>query len=122
MAALLLMAAMGVTVRTVGWVARERRGADRRTWAVQEASNVMERLTAEPFGRVTTARARELAAASAAARVLPGASWEVEVADEPDTPVPTRRVSLRLRWTDRSGGLDAPVRLTAWVFGRGGPS
>src|SRR5437660_1076339 len=52
-AVIVVMTAMGVTVRVLGWNARERRAADRREWAVQAASNILERVSAEPFDRVT---------------------------------------------------------------------
>ena len=116
---LVLVAAMGISVRVVGWVGAERRSADRRQWALQEVANVMERVSAEPFDRVTPAKARAIASGSDAAGRLPGGSWEVAVDDERDSPVPARRVSVRLRWKDRSGGWEAPARLTAWVFRRG---
>lgn len=115
---LVLMAAMGISVRVLGWVATERRAADRRQWALQEVANVMERATAEPFDRLSPAKVRAIAADSEAARRLPDGSWEVAVDDEPDAPAPAKRVSVRLRWKERSGGWDAPARLTAWVFGR----
>jgi hypothetical protein len=118
-AALLLMAAMSITVKALGWVARERRSADRRQWAAQEVSNVMEQLTAEPFEKLNTARAREITLASKAERVLPGASWQVEIVNEARPDFPGKRLSLLLRWKDRVGEWGAPVRLTSWVFGRG---
>ena len=120
LATVALMAAMGVTVKAVGWVARERRAADRRSWALNAASNVLERVGGEPFEGVTPDRVRAIAEAAGAAGVLPEAAWDVEVADDPGSPtVAGRRVSVRLRWKDRSGDWTGPVRLTSWVY-RGG--
>lgn len=116
---LVVMAAMGVSVKVLGWVATERRAADRRDWALQTVSNVLERVTSGPFDRATAGEVKALAAATAAGRSLPGAAWEVAVEDEPGAPAPARRVSLQLRWNERAGGLGAPVRLTAWVYRRG---
>ncbi len=116
-----VMAAMGVTVKVLGWVATERRAADRRDWAVQTVSNVMERVSSGPFDRVTPEAVKAVAAATSADRALPGAVWGVTVEDEPGGPAPARRVALQLRWKERSGGLSLPVRLTAWVY-RKGPS
>jgi hypothetical protein len=113
------MAAMGVSVRVLGWIGTERRAADRRLWATQALSNLAERVSAEPFGRVAPARAKELASEAHADRVLPEAEWSIDVADEP-RPVPARRVALLLRWKERSGGWDGPARLTFWVYRAGG--
>jgi hypothetical protein len=122
MSVLVLLAAMNVTVKVLGWVGTERRGADRRQWAVQAASNVLERVAAGPFDRVTPDNVKAITARTDASRVLPGPAWEVEVDDEPGSPVPARRVSVRLRWKERSGEWGAPVRLSAWVFRRGAGS
>jgi hypothetical protein len=119
MAVVLLLAAMTVVVKALGWVGTQRRESDRRLFAVQEVSNVMERLAAEPYERVTAARARELAAGGLEPGTLPGSEWQAEVADEPGGPAPSKRVTLRLRWRVGSGEWGAPVRLTSWIY-RGG--
>jgi hypothetical protein len=119
---LLLLAAMNITVKVLGWVGSERRAADRRQWALQEVSNLLERLSAEPFERVSVARAKELTDESHAGRTLPDAAWEVGVIDESASPVKCKRVTAVLRWKDRSGGWDGPVCLTSWVYrGRKSP-
>ena len=43
---------------------------------------------------------------------------------EPDGKVvpPMRRIAVEVRWRGREGEAEAPVRLTAWVARRGGPS
>ncbi len=116
-AGLLLGAAMVMTVKMLGWVATERRSAERRGWAIQEAANVMEHLTALPFDRLSTKAARAAAKLSApAANLLPEGRIEVEVRD--DTPM--KRIHLAVRWKGTSGQMEAPVRLTAWVARKGG--
>jgi hypothetical protein len=116
MAVVLLLAAMTLAMKLVVGVALEQRGADRRMWALQTASNLAERIAAEPFAKLTTERARALAATASADRVLPGAEWTVDVADAGGPAPPGKRVTLRLRWKDRSGEWTAPVHLTSWVF------
>jgi Tfp pilus assembly protein PilV len=117
MSVLILIAAMSLALKLVAWVAAERRTADRRLWAVQEVSNVMERLTSEPFDKVTTEKAKALVEEAGAPRVLPGANWSVEVVEQAAGPeTPGKRVALQLRWKTRSGEWDAPVRLSAWVY------
>lgn len=116
MAILLVLVAMTLLVRGLALAGAERRVADRRLWAVEAASNVLERIAAEPFEGLTADAARALAAGAQADRVLPGAEWEVAVDADRGAPVPAKRVALKLRWKDRSGGFVAPVRLTAWVY------
>jgi prepilin-type N-terminal cleavage/methylation domain-containing protein len=116
MALLVLSVAMILLVKLVTWTGLERREARRRTLAVQEVSNVMERLSLEPFDEVTAARARAIAQERSAEDALPGASWDVDVVDQPDPSAPARRVSLRLRWKHASGDTDKPVELTAWIY------
>ncbi len=118
-AVVLLLAAMNLTVKMLGWVAAERRGVDRRHWAIQSVANVMERVTAEPFDRVTVETARSIASRSGAATVLPGAEWSIAVDDDRDAPIPARRVSINLRWKERAVGWEAPVRVSSWVFDKG---
>ena len=52
------MIAMTLTVKVLGWVGTEHRAWDRRQWAAQEASNLMEQATARPFDVGHHGRAR----------------------------------------------------------------
>jgi type II secretory pathway pseudopilin PulG len=116
-AAVMLAIAMGLTVQVVAWVAAERRASERRRCAVQEVANLMERVTAQTH--LTPEAARAFLLSEPARGLLPGAELSVSVEE---VPAGSRRVSLRLRWKDRAGDWDAPVRLTSWVGRRnGGP-
>lgn len=123
MSAVMLVIAMSLIARVVGWTAADRRNLDRRHWAVQEAANLMERLTARPFDSLTADSVKDAALSPEAARTLPDATLEVEVADhDPAGGDDSKRITLRLRWRARSGEWDAPVRLASWVHRReGGP-
>ena len=121
-ALLLLMVAMNLMVKVLGVVGSERRAADRRLWAVETASNVLERVSSEPFDSITVDAVRAVADQSGASQVLPGAVWEVSVDDDKESKAPARKVSLRLRWKERSGEWGAAVRLSAWVYRGRGPS
>ncbi|WP_250846990.1 hypothetical protein [Aquisphaera insulae] len=117
MSAAMFMIAMFLIVKVMGWVAAERRGAERREWAVQEASNLLETFTARPFESVTSEAASRVALSTHARGVLPGAELKAEVVADGAAGGPgSKRVSLVLRWRDRSGGWAAPVRLTTWLF------
>ncbi len=58
MSTVLLVIIMGMTVKVLGWVALERRAAERREQAVVEVANLMERLAAHPYDEVTPELAR----------------------------------------------------------------
>ncbi len=118
MSSVMLMIAMALTVKVLGWVGVERRAWDRRQWATQEVSNLMEKVTSRPFEEVSTANLKDLAISPHAQALLPGAELAAEVAEHDPAGGPgSKRVSIRLRWHNRSGEWDAPVRLTSWIYG-----
>ncbi len=113
---IMMMVAMGLTVKVLGQAGQQRRSADQRQRAVLVVANIMERITAEPFDGVTAERARRLSLSPGSSAALPGAELAVEVNDE--TPAPgrsARRIAVRLRWKGRSGEWEAPVRLITWI-------
>jgi len=117
-----LLSAMTVVVKLLGWVGLERREADRRSWAVQEVANVMERLTARPFDEITAEQAGRLTLSPSARQSLPEAELAVGVAeDQPGAGRSAKRIAVRLRWRGRAGEWEAPVRLTTWIE-RGRPA
>ena len=121
MSSVLLMIAMGITVKVLGWTGVERRSWDRRQWAAQEISNLMEKATSRPFEDVTSASLKGLEISPQARALLPGAELAAEVAENDPAGGPgSKRVAIRLRWHNRSGEWDAPVRLTSWIY-RGRP-
>jgi Tfp pilus assembly protein PilV len=118
---LLLLIGMTVTLQVLGWVASERRAADRRQYAIHEAANIMERLAARPWDQLTTGAVKDLALSESARQTLPGAELSV-AAEETGEPIGSKRLSLRLRWRNRAGGWEAPIRLSAWAYRPGGKS
>ncbi len=112
----LLAVAMSTMLQLLTLLARERRSAERREWAIHETGNVMDRLAAEPYDQLDSAQTRGLAQARTliAGRVLPEGRLTIEVESE-DKPVQRKRLTLVLRWRDQAGGWERPVRLTEWV-------
>ena len=116
MAAVLLMIGMTLTVKVLGWVALERRSAERRQRAVMEVANVMERITAYPFEEVNSTLARRITLSESARRFLPDAELALDVSDRaPVAGLAAKRIAVQLRWRSRSGEWSVPVRLTSWV-------
>ncbi len=113
----LLMVAMGLTVKVLGWMATERRAWDRRQWAEQEVSNLMEEATSLPFAEVTAARLKSLKLSPQSESLLPAAEFRIDVTDNDPAGGPdSKRVAIHLRWRNRGGEPDAPARLTTWIY------
>ena len=117
----ILTVVLGVMVKVVHGVGIERRAADHRLLAIQEASNLMERLTSEAFDTLSNERAKAISEGLLPIKGLPGASWRIDVSELKGGPLPGKRLSVRLRWQDRSQGWDGPVSLTSWVYPRRTP-
>lgn len=116
MAAALLMIAMALTVKVLGFVALERRASERRQLAIVEVGNLMERITAYPFEEVTPQLAARMTLSPAARQTLADSELAIEVANsEAGAGRSARRIAIRLRWRGPGGDWVAPVRLTSWI-------
>ncbi len=109
----LLAIAFLLVLRLVGWVAIDRRDADRRQVAVELASNVLERLSAQPAESWRSRTDPVETIQPECGRLLVGGSVEVSVEDA--DPPGLKRVCVIVRWP----GAAAPQRLTAWISSRG---
>ena len=103
--------ALAVTVRLIGWVAAERRAAERRRWATLEAANVMERLAGRPWDDLTARSVAAEALGPTARDLLPGGRLGVRLTEADGL----KRITIEVHWRGRSGTDETPVRLTAWV-------
>jgi Tfp pilus assembly protein PilV len=116
MATVMLLIGMTLTVKVMGYVGLQRRSAEHRQRAIQEVANVMERLTAYPYEEVTAERARALSISQTAVQSLPDAELAVDVNEsQPGAGRSAKRIAIRLRWRNRAGEWEAPVRLTTWI-------
>ena len=116
MATVLLMIVMTLTVKVTGYVALERRASERRQRAMLEVANVMERITAYPFGEVTPELAQRMTLSRAVRQSLPDSELAVQVAEsQPGPGRAAKRIAITLRWRGRDGEWAAPVRLTSWI-------
>jgi hypothetical protein len=114
----LILAAMTVTVQVIGWIALERKAVERRERAVLEAENLLERISSHPWDELSTESMTRYKVPSTAAGLLRGSTLKVEVTPFDDAPA-RKKILLELRWLDRSGRPEAPVRLVAWSYRRG---
>ena len=112
-AMILFSAAATFTARTLSGIAAMHRATERQQFALQEATNALERLTAMPWQQLTRETAATTLLSTEAKRRLPGAELRVSV-NAADDPVPSRRIQVEIRWKNANGPSQAPVRLTAW--------
>lgn len=119
-AGILLGTLLTVCLQMVGATAARRRAVEDRQTAMLEAGNVMERLAARPWDELTPEAVAEIELSSEARESLLEGRLEVDVTrggpDEPDA----KRVAVLVRWNDRSGKPQRPVRLVAWRYRRAG--
>ena len=115
--ALILVIAMSLTMKLLAWVAHERREAERRLCAIAEVANTMERFAARPLDEVTEQSARSLKISETTREALPDAELKVNV-DDKAAGDDSKRIVVQLRWRNRAGEWNAPVRLTSWISKR----
>jgi prepilin-type N-terminal cleavage/methylation domain-containing protein len=110
----LLTVGLVLTLQLLSWIAAERRSAAYRQWALREADNLMERVTSMPWDSVTRERVESLEPAKRTERELPGGRLTCDIAESSAEPK-SKRVTIEVRWKNRAGDDDAPVRITAWI-------
>jgi predicted negative regulator of RcsB-dependent stress response len=120
-ATVLLVAALVVAVQVLGWIVLERRSAERRQWAAQEVANVMEHLAAQSWDDLSDESAQVVRLSPQVADLLPNAELHAAVTRSEAEPA-AKRIAVELKWRNHTGDFDAPVRLTTWVYQRGGGS
>jgi prepilin-type N-terminal cleavage/methylation domain-containing protein len=96
-------------------LAKEQQAAARRVMALQTVQALTEELANVPWDRLSPEAANKLAIPDVAKLYLPGAALAATVADA-EAPIPSKRLSVELRWRTPSGQPTAPLRLTTWVY------
>ena len=99
-------------------VAQERRSAEQRQFALQHATNLLERATTRSWTELPVGKLEFTAAPADVQSLLPGLEQQVEVKELAETPR-SKQVTVSIRWKSRSGELVAPLRLSAWVYPNG---
>jgi len=111
-------ALLGVVVVTfaplMAWINAERQAAYQRQVALEEACNVLERISTAPWEAVDKERIETFEISSVGAKLLRDHRLVLSI-DEKTEPV-SKRLSLVLDWKSRSGERVAPVRLTTWLY------
>lgn len=112
---ILLASVMATVVPLLSWVNAQRRAADARQVAVQEATNILERFSARDWDDVSQPSAIAVKLSADTAESLRDARLKVTVHWDPQQPT-AKRITVELRWKNREGDELSPVRLTGFVF------
>ncbi len=104
-----------ISLQYMSATAVQRREIERRHAALQEAENILERLTALPWDKLSSTSAEKIELSPDLRNALPGAQLNVEVVPG-ESDVSEKKISLTLSWNDHGGNSVSPVRLTTWRF------
>lgn len=114
----LLVAVLVLSLRFFHALAQQRELVQQRELALQEAANVVERLNAIEWSDLTARSVQRERLSDDLLKALPGADLQVGVVELPQDP-PARRITVALRWPDRSGRMGRPVQLVTWRYEHG---
>jgi len=114
-ACVLMTAVLAVCLQIVSAAASQRQAAAHRLAAVEEASNLMERLSARPWSELTPEAAKSMRLSPEAQAALPQGALSVEITQSPND-AGAKRISVEIRWQEPGGEPARPVRLVAWRY------
>jgi prepilin-type N-terminal cleavage/methylation domain-containing protein len=112
---ILLGVVFSVSIPLLTVVAQERRSAEQRQFALQQATNLLERAMTKTWSELPVGTQELTAAPADVQTLLPGLERQVEVKELTETPR-SKLVAVSIRWKSRSGEFVAPIRLSAWVY------
>ena len=112
MALALFATVMSLVAQTLIGVGRQRQVTQRRSLAIQEAANTMEKIAALSWKESTTDALASWPLSEAARRALPGAALNISVTLGHGLPR-RKRVRVEIGWTE-SGQRVTPVSLVVW--------
>ncbi len=116
-AMVILGALMSLCVKWVAAAGGQQREARWREAALREAANVMERLTAQPWEKLSQELASSASLSEEVRGSLPDGALTVQVTEAAGEP-PSKEIAVTVRWRPRPETPEAQVRLVAWKFRR----
>lgn len=114
-AGILVVAMMTVCLQMLRATAAQHRATEDRQMAIQEAANLMERLSTRPWDELTPQNVQQMQLSPQARRTLIDAELEIQLNRPPDDPA-AKRITVSVRWSNRSGKAARTVRLVAWRY------
>ncbi len=112
MAIVLVGAILTSVAQILVFSAQQSHTRQQRMTATREVGNLMERLMARPWERLTSDDAKTVELSTISQATLPEAQLVIDVTTVDDA----KRVSIELAWKESSGGHTEPVRLVAWQY------
>jgi Tfp pilus assembly protein PilV len=91
------------------------RSVSERQLALEEVSNLLERISARGWSGVTDQWLSTLSVSEACSRHLRDQRLDVELVESADGPA-AKRVAVELVWKNRTDAPPAAVRLTTWIY------
>jgi hypothetical protein len=111
---LLLGILFSMTIPMLLLVARERRSAEQRQFALQHAANLLEDAVHRDWSDLQPGELNIPAPDSDLQAVLPGLQ-QILVVEQLENEFNSRQIIASIRWQNRAGELVSPLRLSAWV-------
>jgi len=111
----LLGAVMMSAAPLLGWISVVQRSSMQRQLALQEATNILERMSAQPWETITDETALAVTLSENTRHHLKQPKLTITVTNI-ETPLPAKRINLSLTWKNHADDFWAPVRLTTWVY------
>lgn len=104
-----------VILPTIHLYSFEQRAAVHRRMALEEAANIMDRLTARSFDEISAESVGDVTLDDELRRQLPEPEFSIALTS-PSDDAAAKHISLELSWRGRPGKREVPVRLAAWVY------
>ena len=111
----LLGVVFSVSIPLLVTVARERLSAEQRQFALQHATNLLERAVVQDWSELPPGEQTLTAAPPDVLAMLPGLERQLTVTELSDEPR-SKQVAVSIRWQGRAGHPVAPLALSAWVY------
>ena len=96
----------------------QRRAAERRTIALEEAANLTESLGSLTWEDATPERIAQYRLSESAQRLLGRGVLKIDLEPSTSGP-PAKLVRVAITWPNGVGESDATVKLSSWIFSRG---
>ncbi len=111
----LLGVVFSVSIPLLVTVARERLSAEQRQFALQHATNLLERAVVKDWSELPPGEQTLTDAPPDVLAMLPGLERQLTVTERADGP-PSKQLTVSIRWQGKAGRAVAPLALSAWVY------
>ncbi|MBC8874035.1 MAG: prepilin-type N-terminal cleavage/methylation domain-containing protein [Planctomycetes bacterium] len=114
-AVFILGVATTAVVQMVSAIAVQRRLADRRSLAAEEAANLMEQILAMPWPEIADEKFADMSLSKTLQKLGGDPALCISARPQPGPPT-SKEIRISIDWVDTGGGRSKPVQLIAWHF------